>query len=245
MTELHRRKDQRTTLRLQGMAGQLDTVMAQANPAHLASLPILYRLADLALEQRWHSALLQRWRQSALREKRPIAPCDFAPHASRQEQKTRLLALRHRDFVAAHRAGLAIGTPGTGNTCWATCLAEVACNAKSKGRLTTARDRSQQLMAAAADHAVLHQLQPSHAPDVLVVDELGDLSLGQQGAHLFCQVISGRHQHNAPVLTTNRPFAEGGKVVDSTTGATALADRLVHNSAVWLLGGSSDRRQRT
>jgi len=33
-----------------------------------------------------------------------------------------------------------------------------------------------------------------------LVDELGYLSLGQQGSHLFFQVISARHQHKSTVI---------------------------------------------
>jgi DNA replication protein DnaC len=46
-------------------------------------------------------------------------------------------------------------------------------------------------------------------------------------------------------MTTNLPCADWGNVFDSTTGATAIADRLVYNSAVLILGGSSYRRKLT
>ena len=63
------------------------------------------------------------------------------------------------------------------------------------------------------------------------------------GSHLFFQVISGRHQQKSTVITTNLPFAEWGKVFDSTTVATAIADRLVHQSEVVILEGTSYRRK--
>jgi DNA replication protein DnaC len=102
-----------------------------------------------------------------------------------------------------------------------------------------------QLMAAEADHAPLKKRYHDAAPDLLVCDELGYLSLGQQGSHLFFQVISQRHQRQSTVMTTNVPFADWGKVFDSTPVATAIADRLVHNSEVLILGGTSYRRKLT
>ena len=47
------------------------------------------------------------------------------------------------------------------------------------------------------------------------------------------------------MITPNLPFADWGKVFDATTVATAIADRLVHNSEVVILGGSSYRRKLT
>jgi DNA replication protein DnaC len=110
---------------------------------------------------------------------------------------------------------------------------------------TTAIDMIKQLIAAEADHALLKKLHHYATPDLLGCDELGSLSLGQQGSHLFFQVISQRHQRKSTVITTNLPFADWGKVFDSTTVATAIADRLGHNSEVLILGGTRYRRKLT
>jgi len=245
MTASQRLKDKLTDLRLKGMLQQLDPTLEPATQKNLDVVTTLNLLADIALEQRWQNAILLRWRQSALKDKLTIDQCNFDHHKSRNEQKTRILKLLNLDFVAAHSDVILIGNPGTGKTFLAKCLAYAACNANIKVLFTTAIDMINQLIAAEADHSLLKQLHHYYAPDLLVCDELGSLSLGQQGSHLFFQVISQRHQLKSTVITTNLPFAEWGKVFDSTTVATAIADRLVHNSEVLILGGSSYRRKFT
>ena len=79
--------------------------------------------------------------------------------------------------------------------------------------------------------------------DLLVIDEIGYLSLGTQGSNLFFQVISARHERRSTILTTNRPFAQWGEIFENTTVATAIADRLVYNSEVLILEGSSYRKR--
>ena len=245
MTASQRLKDKLTDLRLKGMLQQLDPILEQATQKNLDVVTTLNLLADIELEQRWQNAILLRWRQSALKDKLTIDQFNFDHHKSRNEQKTRILKLLNLDFVAAHSDVILIGNPGTGKTFLAKCLAYAACNANIKVLCTTAIDMINQLIAAEADHSLLKQLHHYYAPDLLVCDELGYLSLGQQGSHLFFQVISQRHQQKSTVITTNLPFAEWGKVFDSTTVATAIADRLVHNSEVLILGGTSYRRKLT
>ena len=243
MTTQQALKDKLMELRLKAMADQLDTVIEAAATQNLDLLGTLSRLADLDLEQRFQNAIALRWRQSKLADKLTIDQFDFSHHKSRQAQKTRILTLLNLDFVRAHMDVLLIGNPGAGKTFLAKCLAYAACNANFKGLFTTAIDMLNHLIAAEADHSLLKKLQAYQSPDLLVCDELGYLSLGQQGSHLFFQVISARHQHKSTVITTNLPFADWGNVFDSTTVATAIADRLVHNSEVLILGGESYRRK--
>jgi DNA replication protein DnaC len=77
----------------------------------------------------------------------------------------------------------------------------------------------------------------------LVCDELGYVALDQPSSNLFYQVISTRHsQKRSTVITTNTPFSDWGNILYNTTIATAIADRLVENSEIFLLGGDSLRK---
>jgi DNA replication protein DnaC len=238
-------KDKLLDLRLKAMSDALGAVMEHAAQHNLDFLSTLSRLTDIELEHRLQNAIALRWRQSKLADKLTIDQFDFSHHKSRQEQKTRILNLLNLDFVRTPMDVILIGNPGAGKTFLAKCLAYAACNANIKVLFTTAIDMINHLIAAEADHSLLKKLQVYQAPDLLVCDELGYLSLGQQGSHLFFQVISARHQYKSTVITTNLPFADWGKVFDSTTVATAIADRLVYNSEVLILGGESYRRKLT
>jgi hypothetical protein len=77
-------------------------------------------------------------------------------------------------------------------------------------------------------------------PSLLLVDELRYLSLDQRTSNLFYQVISTRHSHErSTLITTNTAFSDWGNILYNTTIATAIADRLVENSEIFLLGGES------
>ena len=77
-------------------------------------------------------------------------------------------------------------------------------------------------------HSLVKKLSIYTSADLLIVDELGYLALGDKGSDLFFQIISARRQNGSTLITTNLPFPEWGKIFNSTTVAAAITDRLVY-----------------
>jgi DNA replication protein DnaC len=136
-----------------------------------------------------------------------------------------------------------IASPGVGKTFLAKIIGWRACQANRRVLFTTAMDMLNHLLASQVDHSLIRKLRIYTEPALLIVDELGYLSLDQQSSNLFYQVISTRHsQQRSTVITTNTAFSDWGNVLYNTTIATAIADRLVENSEIFLLGGDSLRK---
>jgi DNA replication protein DnaC len=236
-------REKLSKLHLKVVSQHLEQVLKEAKDKNLSILAVLQRLADLELEYRWQAAIKLRFTQARLPESLTIDQFDFNHHKSRKEQKERILSLLDLEFVREKMDVILIGNPGTGKTFIAQSLGFAACNANLRVLFTSAMDMINHLAAAEADHSLLRKLQHYRSPDLLIVDELGYLALGQQGSNLFFQIISARHQKKSTIVTTNLPFADWGKVFDSTTVATAIADRLVYRSEVLILEGKSYRRR--
>jgi len=236
--------DKFKALRLKHCADNISEIIQQTEQHNLSCLQTIDRLLDIELEKRRNNRIALRFRQSKLTEKTTIDQFDFNFHPSRKKQKNLIVNLQDLDFIKQGKDIILIGNPGVGKSFLAKCLAYGATQEGIKTLFTSTMDMLNHLIAAEADHSLLKKLKYYQTPDLLVCDEIGYLPLGQQGSNLFFQVISARHEKKSTVITTNLPFAAWGNIFDSTTAATAIADRLVHNSEILILEGKS-YRQRT
>lgn len=230
-------------LQLTSVARELDRVLAGAAARNLSHAEAIEWLADVELEGRRTRSIERRFRLSRLQSKIGIESFDFHYHKTRTQLKSRILRLLDLDFIGQGTNVVIIGNPGTGKTFLAKILGWQACQANYRVLFTTAMNMLNQLVASQVDHSLLRRLKTYTAPALLICDELGYLSLDQQTSNLFYQVISTRHaEHRSSVITTNSPFSEWGNILFNTTIATAIADRLVENSQIFLLGGPSIRK---
>jgi DNA replication protein DnaC len=185
----------------------------------------------------------RRFKLSRLHAKPSIDSFQFSHHKSRQQLKNRILRLLDLDFLENGTNVCIVGNPGVGKTYLAKIIAWRACQARQRVLFTTAMDMLNHLLASQVDHSLVRKLKLYTDPTLLLVDELGYLSLDQQTSNLFYQVISTRHSHHrSTLITTNTAFSDWGNILYNTTIATAIADRLVENSEIFLLGGDSLRK---
>lgn len=232
-------------LSLVAMATNLEHILEQSKSNNWPITKILACLLDQELERRTQNRISLRFKQSHLEEKITLDQFDFTYHASRKKHKNRILSLLNQDFIREKADVILIGNPGTGKTFLAKCIAYAATQSQVKVLFTTAMDMINQLIAAEADKSLVKKLKCYQTPDLLVIDELGYLSLGVQGSNLFFQIISARHMKKSTLITTNLPFADWAKIFENTTVATAIADRLVFKSEVLVLEGESYRKKLT
>ena len=230
-------------LKLKTCAHNLSQVIELANEKNWSELQIIDHLLDLELEARENNRIALRFKQSKLFEKPTIDQFDFNFHASRKKQKNRILNLMGLEFIQQKKDIILIGNPGVGKSFLAKSIAYAATQASVKVLFTTAMDMINHLIAAEADHSLLKKLHHYKSQTLLVIDEIGYLPLGTQGSNLFFQVISARHEKTSTIITTNLPFAQWGNIFDSTTVVTAIADRLVYNSEVFIMEGISYRKR--
>jgi len=230
-------------LRLKHCADSIASALEQAAQKNLSILQTIDRLLDLEIDMRRQARIQLRFKQSRLLEQPTIDQFDFNHHVSRKNHKNAILGLLDLEFIRKKMDIVLIGNPGVGKSFLAKIIAYAATQAGITTLFTSTMDMINHLVAAQDNHSLLQKLKTYQQPDLLLCDEIGYLPLGQQGSNFFFQVISARHEQKSTIITTNLPFAQWGNIFDSTTVATAIADRLVYNSEILVMEGKSYRKR--
>lgn len=121
----------------------------------------------------------------------------------------------------------------------ALCVATVKAG-KSVYRATLA-DLIEALTQAEREGRLTEKIRFYSRASLLIVDEIGHLPISTGGANLLFQLVNARYEKGAMILTSNRGFAEWGKVFGDPLVATALLDRLLLHAVVIQTEGASYR----
>ena len=134
-----------------------------------------------------------------------------------------------------------IGQSGTGKSHLAVALGVEAVRAGRSVYFSPLADIIDSLARADREGRLRERIRYLCRAQLLIIDEIGYLSVGASAGNLFFQLVNARYEKGAMILTSNRGFAEWGEVFGDPVVATALLDRLLHHAVVVQIEGSSYR----
>ena len=136
-----------------------------------------------------------------------------------------IAALAEGSWIDDREVVILIGESGTGKTMLATALAVCACQQGRRVRFTTLAGLATELQEADSRRELARVVGRYARTELVVLDELGYLTLPEGAAELVFQVISERNERGSLIVTTNLPFGEWTKVFPDPRLAKAVVDR--------------------
>jgi len=146
------------------------------------------------------------------------------------------------ELVSEGRSLVLCGPSGTGKTHLGIAIAYRAIQNGYEALFTSAAEMIETLSVATRRGELAGTLaRYTHTP-VLVIDEVGYLTVGGDAANLMFQVVNERYLHRRPMLfTTNKPLAAWGLVLHDPDLAEAILDRVLERGRLVELRGASYR----
>ena len=145
------------------------------------------------------------------------------------------------DFINRKENLVLMGASGTGKTHLATAVALSLCEKglpvlfyTAQGLAGTLQEKSQRGQL----NAFLKSLKKI---ELIVLDEIGFISLHKESSELLFQVVSECYEQRSLIVTSNLEFSQWNTVLGDNKLTAALIDRLIHHSHIVVFSGPSHR----
>ena len=226
-------------LHLQGMINALDKVLDQAEKAATPVADLLYRLALEERRVRQEKSLANRLKQARMPWDWTLDSFPFTQQPA--VNQTLIKTLAGLDFVRRGENLVFIGPPGTGKSGLACSLLRQACFNGYRCRFYDAQALLDELYASLADRSTPRLLKRLSNYDVILIDELGYLTLRPEQVNAFFKLMELRYARKATILTTNLDYPEWYDLFKRKPLVDALLDRLRHHCITVRINGPSLR----
>lgn len=136
-----------------------------------------------------------------------------------------------------------MGSNGTGKTHLATAIAYDQCKQGKKVRFFTATSLANTLQDKRDNGGLAKYLAQLGKVELIVIDEIGFITLHKDSAELLFQVVSDAYERQSLIITSNLEFSQWNTTFGDSKLTAALIDRLIHHSHIVVFGGQGQRME--
>jgi len=226
-------------LGLKGIQNVLDTELDAAEKKGTAIEKVLYRMLCEEFAFRQERSMHYRIHHAKI-------PWDFTLKTfpfNKQPgvKKSQIMSLAGLSFIERAENIVFIGSPGTGKSGLATGLLRQALINGYRGRFYNAQDLLDELYASLADRSTPKLIKRLCNYPVLLIDELGYLTLNSEQVNAFFKLMGERYGKTSTIITTNLDYPDWYGLFKRKTLVDALLDRLKHRCITININGPSLR----
>jgi DNA replication protein DnaC len=150
-------------------------------------------------------------------------------------------AIESADFANRKENLVLMGASGTGKTHLATAIALNMCENGRQVLFYTATGLAGALQEKSQRGQLNAFMKTLKKVELLVIDELGFISLHKEASELLFQAVSECYEQRSLIITTNIEFSQWNTVLGDNKLTAALIDRLIHHSHILVFTGPSHR----
>ena len=230
-------------LRLPTVGGQYLKLAEEAVKQKHGHVTYLEALLGAEVDERERNAVARRIQEAKFPKVKTLEDFHFeeAPHLPAAQ----IRQLAEGGYLSRSEPIIFLGDAGTGKTHMATGLAVEACRQRKRVRFTTAAELVNELMEAKKQSELNRITNRWLRYELIVIDEMAYVAMPESAVELLFQVISGRAERAAVIVTTNLPFSEWNTMFPNARLCKAMLDRLTDQAHIIDTGKESYRFRRT
>lgn len=227
-------------LKLQGIATVFPRLLAKAEREGWGHQNLIQQLLTEELSHQRQRSVLSRLKQAKI-------PWDWTLNTFPFERKptldrTRIMTLAGLDFIRRGENIIFTGPTGAGKSGLASGILRQALISGYRGRFYNVQNLLDELYASLADRSTPQLLKRLCHYDLLVLDELGYLTLTSEQMNSFFKLMKERYEAGRPtIITTNLEFEHWYEILRPKDMVDALLDRLRHHCCIISIDGPSLR----
>ncbi|WP_108307225.1 IS21-like element helper ATPase IstB [Metalysinibacillus jejuensis] len=149
--------------------------------------------------------------------------------------------LEQLNFIRRKENVILVGAPGTGKTHLASALGRKACEQGYEVRFYRVSHLVEELEQALYAGKLKPFRSKLEKVDLMILDEMGYLPFGKEGAKLLFQIISEFYEQKSLIITSNLEFSQWNRIFSDSRLTAALVDRLIHHAHIISYTGQSFR----
>ena len=226
-------------MKMDHIALQLDAICEQASKKDLDYRDFLTAVFMTEWHGRHIKGVETRLRLTHFPSVKTLKQFDFSFQPSIDRKVVRELA--SLAFIGRAENIIILGPPGVGKTHLAIGLGMKALEAGHTVLFLTLESMITRLTRARIENRAERQLQQFVAPKLLIIDEMGYLSMSRDEAGLFFRLLTRRYEKASTIITSNKSFVDWGEIFNDQVLATAILDRLLHHCTTLNIKGESYR----
>jgi len=135
-------------------------------------------------------------------------------------------------FIKKKENIILLGTSGAGKTHYATALGIAACMNGHSVLFATVPNLIVELKETMSNNQLTSYRKRFEHYDLVILDELGYVSLDKMGCEMLFNLISSRNDKGSIVVTSNLTFDRWPEIFKDPTLTNALIDRLAHKAHI-------------
>ena len=229
-------------MRFHGMQQAFETALQTGKNNDFTTDELLSYLIDAEWTDRANRKIDRLIKSARFRYSASIEDINYAP--DRNLDKNIVLRLANCQFIDRGENLIITGATGVGKSHLASAIGYQACMKGYKVLYLSTRKLFSRLKMSKADGSYMKELNRIEKQDLIVIEDLGLQPIDKQNQLSLLDIIEDRHGKKSTIVTSQIPVNKWHDLIEDSTIADAILDRIVHTAHRIEMKGESMRKKK-